>query len=136
VTLAAPSDTQHLAALLARMDPNIELKGAGQVSIGGRSWTIRQEMLRDLRRHDLPHLVARIKTPTLLMHSPVDRTVGFDHALRIMGLIQVAPDRDTPVSLLSIAEADHLLADNRADLDFVAQTSAAFIRRYWSAESK
>jgi dipeptidyl aminopeptidase/acylaminoacyl peptidase len=134
VTLAAPSDTQHLAVRLARMDPTIERNGRGTVSIGGRRWTIVREMLEDLRRHDLPRIVGRIETPTLLMHSPVDEIVGFDHALRLMGLIQSAPDRSTPVSLISIARADHLLANAAADLPFVASTSAAFIRRYASAE--
>ncbi len=134
VTLSAPSDTQHLAVLLARMDPAIERAGRGMVTIGGREWTIRREMLEDFRSHDLPRIVGRIETPTLLMHSPADETVGFDHALRLMGLIQSAPDRSTPVSLISIADADHLLANTVADLSFVASTSAAFIRRYSPAE--
>lgn len=134
VTLAAPSDTQHLAVRLARMEPTIERDGRGTVSIGGRDWTIVREMLEDFRRHDLPRIVGRINTPTLLMHSPADEIVGFDHALRLMGLIQTSPHRSTPVSLVSIAHADHLLANAAADLSFVASTSAAFIRRYASAE--
>ncbi len=134
VTLAAPSDTQHLAALLAKMDPEIERTGVGHVSIGGRGYTIRREMLEDFRRHDLPALVAQIRWPTLLMHSPVDETVGFDHALRLMGLIQAAPANETPVSLVSIADADHLLARRSADLELVASISAAFIHRYRLAE--
>ncbi len=130
VTLAAPSDTQHLASLLAKMDPMIEQQGTGTVRIGGRQWPIRQQMLADFRRHDLPSMVSRIRTPTLLMHSPSDKTVGFDHALRIMGLIQSAPDSSTSVSLIALDQADHLLADTVADIEFVAATSAAFIRRY------
>ena len=58
VTLAAPSDTKHLATLLARMDPKIELTGKGQVTIGGISWDIDQQMLDDFHRHDLPHMIA------------------------------------------------------------------------------
>ena len=133
VTLAAPSDTQHLAERLAQMNPAIQRDGRGTVTIGERQWTIVREMLEDFRRHDLPHIIGKIETPTLLMHSPADDLVGFDHALRLMGLIQSAPERSTPVSLISIARADHLLA-NAADLSFVASTTAAFIRRYASAE--
>jgi hypothetical protein len=51
-----------------------------------------------------------------------------------MGLIQSSPHRSAPVSLISIANADHLLSNAAADLAFVASTSAAFIRRYASAE--
>lgn len=134
VTLAAPSDTQHLAKLLSRMDPEIEQTGSGSVKIGGRSWEIRQEMLDDFRKHDVPRLVSQIEAPTLLMHSPADQTVGFDHALRIMGLIQSCPDRSTPVSLLSLDGADHLLSESTADLSFVGSTAAAFIQRYASPE--
>jgi putative redox protein len=130
VTLAAPSDTKHLAILLSAMDPAIDRDGVGKVVIGGREWTISREMLDDFRRYDLPELVTHIDRPTLLMHSPVDQTVGFDHALRIMGLIQASPRRSTPVSLLSIADADHLLSESGDDLHFAASAAAAFIHRY------
>ncbi len=48
----ATRNTWHL--LLARMDPKIETTGVGTVSIGGRDWKIRREMLEDFRTHDLP----------------------------------------------------------------------------------
>ena len=64
------------------------------------------------------------------MHSPDDQTLGFDHVLRIMGLIQVAPEKTTPVSVVSLDGADHLLANTQADLDFVISVAAAFVNRY------
>ncbi len=134
VALAAPSDTHHLAVLLSRMDPDIERVGVGTVSIGGRSWTIRREMLEDFRSHDLPKLTSQIAAPTLLLHSPADKTVGFDHALRNMGLIQSSPHRETPVSLLSLDRADHLLSESSADLRWVAGTVSAFVQRYSLSE--
>lgn len=130
VTLAAPSDTQHLALLLASRDRNIEAEGIGTVHIGGRPWTIRREMLNDFRQHDLPGVIARITCPTLLFHSPVDKTVAFDHAIRIMGLIQSSPHGGAPVSLVSLDGADHLLAKHQQDIDLVASTTAAFLLRY------
>ncbi|MFK8115499.1 MAG: alpha/beta hydrolase family protein [Rubripirellula sp.] len=131
VALAAPSDTQHLAELLSRMNPKIESEGEGTVSIGGREWLIRQEMLDDFRSHDLPSQIVRSQTPTLLLHSPSDRTVLFDHALRIMGLIQNSP-LATPVSLVSLAGADHLLSSSEADREFVIATVSAFVHRFRS----
>lgn len=130
VALAAPSDTQHLAELLVKMNPEIESAGLGEVSIGGLSWTIRRETLADFRRHDLPGMIPSISSPTLLLHSPVDKTVGFDHALRIMGLMQNSPTQAAPVSIVSLDGADHLLANSAVDLDFVIATAAAFIKRY------
>ncbi len=132
ITLAAPSDTVHLAHLLAIMDPQIESRGVGSVTIGGRDWSVRREMLEDFRRYDLPAAISRIKSPTLLFHSPADGTVSFDHAIRIMGLIQASPSGGAPVSLITLDKADHLLAQRPEDLDFVTSTTAAFIHRYAS----
>lgn len=130
--LAAPSETQHLSSLMLRRNPDIEKVGQGQVEIGGRSWTIRSEMLEDFRRHRLEDWIARISIPMLIVHSPTDETVGFDHALRIL---QLASSRRTghaapPVSLVALDGADHLLAENPQDLSYVAGLLAAFFWRY------
>lgn len=134
VALAAPSDTQHLAHLLSAMDPEIVSSGVGAVTIGGRAWTVRREMLDDFRRHDLTAAISRIAAPTLLFHSPTDETVSFDHALRIMTLIQSSPHGGGPVSLVALADADHLLSERAEDINLVASTTAAFLNRYAAPE--
>ena len=134
-TLAAPSDSQHLAEILLKMNPAIVSHGQGIVSIGGREWTIPQKMLDDFRSHDMPAMLANISVPTMLMHSPVDETVSFDHALRIMMLITNSQsDSPTPVSLVSLDQADHLLARNPSDIEFVVRTTSAFFNRYAKPE--
>lgn len=135
VTLAAPSDTSHLAALLAAMNPAIEQEGTGEVSIGGLKWQIRNEMLADFRSHDLTKLIPKIRVPVLLIHSPCDRTVRYDHALRLQGLIQGAPQPHATVSLLSLKDSDHLLAEDPNDIQYVASTVAAFVDRYSARSS-
>lgn len=130
VTLAAPSDTQHLAELLARRDPDIENLGKGKVTIGGISWEIEKQMLADFRSHNLPSMIPAIKAATLLFHSPDDETVSFDHALRIMGLIQNAPGLTHAPSLIALQNADHLFVKDPGDLQFIADVAAAFLHRY------
>jgi putative redox protein len=132
ITLAAPSDTRHLAELLSRRDPEIEKVGRGSVTIGGIRWEIEKQMLADFRGHDLPALIPGIKAATLLFHSPDDETVNFDHALRIMGLIQNAPGTPQIPSLIALRNADHLLIKSPEDLQFVADSAAAFLHRYAS----
>lgn len=134
-TLAAPSETKHLATLMVRMNAAIESEGRGEVEIGGRRWTIRREALSDFRSHRLEEAISRIAVPLMLLHSPVDRTVGFDHALRILQLASVRPDDATrpAVSLVALDGADHLLAENPADLRYVAEVLAAFFWRHRSA---
>lgn len=131
--LAAPSDTQHLANLLARRNPAIEGSGQGMVEIGGRPWLIRRQMLDDFRRHRLEDSIAKIAVPLMVLHSPVDETLGFDHALRIMQLAGSARENRIepfPVSLVALDGADHLLAQNPDDLSYVAGLLAAFFWRY------
>ena len=130
ITLAAPSNTEHLAALLASMDPAIENSGSGTVTIGGLPWKIEQQMLDDFRQHELAALIRKIRVATLLLHSPADETLSYDHALRIMGLIQQSLDTETQASLVTLPGSDHLLSTNPADIEFVVQIVAAFIRRH------
>ncbi len=134
-TLAAPSDTSHLATLLSRMNPAIESEGFGDVTIGGLHWTIRRQMLEDFRQHDLPGLLAKLRLPVLLLQSPDDMTVGLDHALRIMTLVQSASGGQGSASLLTLPGADHLLTHSPRDVDYVAAAIAAFLKRYRANES-
>ncbi|TWU41157.1 Alpha/beta hydrolase family protein [Novipirellula aureliae] len=135
VSLASPSDTWHMADRLDRMNRAIERVGVGDVTIGGQSWTIRRQMLDDYRQYDLASDISRIAVPTLLFHSPSDDIVGFDHSLRIMGLINQAPEERVETddraicSLMVLPGADHLLTTDRKDLDFVIATTAAFVHR-------
>lgn len=132
VSIAGPSDTQHLADLLDRMDPEIRVRGIGSVHIGGRNYTIRQQMLDDFRKHDLPATLRRVSKPVLLFHSPVDETLGYDHVLRIFACLSQRTEDDPeppPVSLITIPNADHLLVRNPADLEFVTSSIAAWLQR-------
>lgn len=136
-TLAAPSDTRHLAELLVRMDRRVETEGRGEVTIGGRKWETRPQLIENLRHFDLPGRIARLRLPLLLFHSPIDATVGFEHALRIMGLVAGAGDAAaspaaTPASLLALPGADHLLVNDEADILFVADAIAVWLQRLLS----
>ena len=138
-TLAAPSETEHLAVLLSKMNPSIETEGSGRVTIGGIEWTITRQMLQDFRSHQVADVVATIQCPVLLLHSPVDETVSFDHALRLMSLLSQSRSSEfygssraaaKPVSLVSLPGADHLLASNHDDLAFVTELIASWCWRY------
>ena len=131
-SLAAPSDTQHLAALLQRMNSAVEQTGAATVSIGGVRHTITRQLLEDLRRFQLPDQLRQLSKPVLLMHSPEDETLGFQHALRLYQYLTVRQTGDAPAcptSLICLAGANHLLTNNPADLTFVIQLLAAWLDR-------
>lgn len=132
VTLAAPSDTGHLADQLQRMDPKIASEGTGSVSIGGKTYTILASMLADFREFNLPAKLRQVTKPALLFHSPVDDTLGFEHVLRLFALLTQRSGDDpdsSAASLICLPGADHLLVSNPADLEYVTATIAAWFQR-------
>lgn len=129
-TLAAPSDTMHLASLLVKLAPSLETEGVGTVTIGGISWEIEKQMVDDFRSQRVTDELPNVACPVLVMHSPEDQTVAFDHAIRLMSLIQQSGPRIQPVSLVSLDGADHLLVKNSRDLEFASSVLAAWCDRY------
>jgi len=132
VAVAAPSDTGHLADLLVRRDPKIASQGTGSVSIGGRDYIIHDSMLADFRNFNLPATLRQVTKPAMLLHSPVDETLGFEHALRLFALLTQRSGNDpepSPTSLICLPGADHLLVRNPADIEFVTAAIAAWFKR-------
>jgi len=131
-TLAAPSDTQHLADLVDILNPSIATTGAGEISIGGRLWTITREMTADVRSHRLGDSISKVRVPLMVLHSPVDETVDFSEATSIVRLASQRPPGivSPPVSLIALDGSDHLLANHPGDLVYVAELFAAFFKRH------
>lgn len=133
VTLAAPSDTQHLANLLLRMDPTILSNGMSEVEIGGRRYQIKQQMIDDLLNFDLPALIQTIKKPMLVFHSPNDRTVSIEQAYRIEQLTRTADfsmeSAKRGTSFISLPGSDHLLIENPADIPYVSALIQTWLHR-------
>lgn len=131
-SLAAPSDTHHLASLLQRMSSEIVDVGHGHVTIGGVSHRIERQMLENFRQTELPEIVSQLMKPVLLVHSPDDETLNYSHALR---LYQFLTERSSvglppaPTTLMCLAGADHLFTKNVADLTFVADVVAGWFAR-------
>ncbi|MEP6298865.1 MAG: alpha/beta hydrolase, partial [Ilumatobacter sp.] len=102
-TIAAPSNTQHLTALFDDDADRIAAEGEACVSLAGRPFTIRQQFLDDLATHAVTERVAAMRAPLLVMHSPIDDTVGIDNATEIFTAAR------HPKSFISLDGADHLL---------------------------
>lgn len=132
VSIAAPSDTHHLASLLERMNPKIMSEGIGEVTIGTTTHRIRKQMLENFRATNLPKLVEQVTKPALLLHSPDDETLNYTHALRLYQLLTERPDNGVapaPTTLVCLAGMDHLFTRNAADLAFTTQVIGAWLNR-------
>jgi putative redox protein len=123
-TLAAPADTRHIREMLMKSYPDILRHGESDVSFGGRTVRIRRAFLDDLASHDIERDLAGLGRALMVFHSPADKTLGFDHALRIF---QAARE---PRSLVTLEDADHLLVRQEEDSRYVVEVIAAWARRY------
>ena len=123
VTIAAPSDPNHVTGLFAERIEEIRRSGRAEVSLAGRPFPITLEFLDDIAEHELMRHVTHLHKALLVMHAPTDDTVGIDNATRIF----VAAKH--PKSFVSLADADHLLS-NRRDTDYASEVIAAWASRY------
>ncbi len=123
-TIGAPSDPAHLVSTLESAAPELAEQDEAMVDLAGRKFRIKRQLLEDLKQQNLLAKVESLGRPLLLFHSPVDNTVGVEHAAAIY---QAARH---PKSFVSLDDADHLLLDNPADSAMVARILAAWVERY------
>jgi uncharacterized OsmC-like protein/fermentation-respiration switch protein FrsA (DUF1100 family) len=123
VTIAAPSDPEHVTGLFKERIEDIRKQGKVEVSLAGRPFTITREFLDDIAEHGLMARVTTMRKAILVMHAPTDDTVAIDNATRIF------LSAKHPKSFVSLAGADHLLSQKR-DSAYVADVIAAWASRY------
>ncbi|MCA1477698.1 bifunctional alpha/beta hydrolase/OsmC family protein [Bradyrhizobium sp. NBAIM08] len=125
-TIAAPSDPAHVTGLFREHLDNIRAQGEVEVSLAGRPFRIKREFLDDIAEHELMKDVTGLHKALLVMHSPVDDTVGIDNATKLF----VAARH--PKSFVSLDHADHLLT-KPADALYAADVIVAWASRYVDA---
>ena len=121
VTIAAPSDPEHISGLLSGNIDAIEADGEATVNLAGREFTIKKHFLDDIRSQNVLESLRKFRGSILIMHAPGDQTVSIDHAGEIYSAAR------HPKSFLSLADADHLLT-RPADSEFAAEMIAAWAK--------
>lgn len=122
-TIGAPADPAHVRRLFDPAAEELERTGEAQVLLGGRSFRIKRQLLRDLEAQDLPQGLDRLGKALLVLHAPADAVVPVDEARR---LFQAARH---PKSFVSLDGADHLLS-RPEDAEWTARVIAAWAARY------
>ncbi len=102
-TIGAPSDPKHVEKHFESKREEIEEKGSAVVNLGGRPFRIKKQFLDDLDKTRMDEYIKELNRALLVMHSPMDETVGIDNAAHIYKTAK------HPKSFLSLHEADHLL---------------------------
>ncbi len=123
VTIGAPANPAHVKGLLRGSLEEIERDGVAGVELAGRRFRIRRELVDDLERHPLAERIGRLRKALLVMHAPLDQTVGIENASEIFLAAR------HPKSFVSLDGADHLLS-SREDADYAADLIAGWVGRY------
>ncbi len=122
-TIGAPSDADHvLHSFHGKLD-EIRENGAGDVDLAGRTFRIRKEFVDDLESQSLREKIAQLKKALLVVHGPLDETVGIDNAGNIFAAAK------HPKSFISLDKADHLLS-RPEDAAYAARVIAAWASGY------
>ena len=123
VTINAPCDPAHVAGLLGEQADKIRSQGELEVTLAGRPFRIRRELLDDIAEQKLAQRINNLHKALLIFHSPTDDTVGIDNASHIFLAAK------HPKSFISLTGADHLISQP-GDAAYVANVIAAWAERY------
>ncbi|PQA87256.1 bifunctional alpha/beta hydrolase/OsmC family protein [Hyphococcus luteus] len=125
-TIGAPADAGHVVKQISEHRDEIEEKGFATVDLAGRPFTIKKQFLVDLENQDVTAAAENLKKPLLIMHAPLDKTVGIENAAKIFAAAK------HPKSFISLDDADHLLSKPE-DARYAAGVLAAWAGRYIGA---
>lgn len=121
--IGAPAEADHVAMQIGDSREEIEQNGVATVNLAGRPFKIKKQFLDDLNNQDVLSSAADLKKPLLILHAPLDETVGIDNATKIF----IAAKH--PKSFVSLDTADHLLS-RADDAHYAAGVLAAWGSRY------
>lgn len=122
-TIGAPADAAHVAHNFCEKIDEIREKGEAEVSLVGRPFKIKKQFLDDIESHNMQEHIRELKRPLLLLHAPMDQTVGIENAQKIFMAAK------HPKSFISLDNADHLLT-RKEDAEYAATVIAAWAGRY------
>lgn len=122
-TIGAPSDPKHVTHIFKDKLETIENTGVAEVNVGGRSFTVKNQFLNDLRSQSLEERIKNNRKALLILHSPQDTVVGINNSKEIY----IAAHH--PKSFVSLDGADHLLS-NVEDGKYTGNLIAAWAKRY------
>jgi uncharacterized OsmC-like protein/fermentation-respiration switch protein FrsA (DUF1100 family) len=127
-TIGAPADVGHVLKNFGTSLDEIEQNGEAEVDLAGRKFLVRKQFVENARAQHIKDAVAALKKPLLILHAPLDQTVGIENATQIFLAAR------HPKSFVSLDTADHLLT-NAEDAAFAARVVSAWLTRYLAADA-
>jgi len=122
-TIGAPADAHHVVHNFGASLDKINEEGEAELLLAGRPFTIKKQFVEDLCKTSVKDHAATLKKALMVLHSPVDQTVGIENAAEIYGAAK------HPKSFVSLDDADHLLSRER-DASYAATVISAWASRF------
>jgi uncharacterized OsmC-like protein/alpha/beta superfamily hydrolase len=122
-TVGAPADVAHIEHNFADAIAEIETEGAARVELGGKMFTVRRELLEDIRNQPQMQRISAMRKALLILHAPGDMKVGIENATAIYRAAK------HPKSFISLDGADHFLS-KAEDAAYAADVITAWAARY------
>lgn len=129
VTIATPSNPEHVKKNFGADIQEIESKGEATVTLAGRDFKIKKQFLDDLEETRMDETIKNLDRALMIFHSPVDQTVGIENAAHIYKMAR------HPKSFVSLDDADHLLMKEE-DSSYVADVLASWAKRYFGSSNE
>lgn len=126
-TIGAPGDAEHVIHNFGASLDEIERDGEATVSLAGRPFKIQKQFIEDVRTQSVEQHIGKMKAALMVLHSPIDQTVGIDNAAKIFTAAK------HPKSFVSLDSADHLLS-RPEDAAYAAEVIAAWASRFIGAD--
>ena len=122
-TIGAPHDPEHVIHNFGTSLEEISEKGEAEVSLAGRPFTIKKSFSEDVQANFLDECLGNLKRALLVLHSPIDATVGIENAAAIFAAAK------HPKSFVTLDKADHLVT-RAEDAAYVAEVIGSWATRY------
>ena len=124
--IGAPANADHVLNHMADAYDTIQARGEAEVQLAGRPFKIKKQFIDDLESHKMADVINRLRRALMILHSPIDQTVGIENAADIFKAAK------HPKSFVSLDQADHLLSRS-ADSEYAGTIIAAWARKYITA---
>ncbi|MCL7942618.1 hypothetical protein [Marinobacter sp. ATCH36] len=82
-TIGAPATAQHVRHLFDDKADEIQDAGEAEVTLAGRKFRVKQQMLADLEQWNTPDHIGNLRKALVIFHSPVDQIVDISEAATI-----------------------------------------------------
>lgn len=123
VTIASPAEPSHLAHKLRRTKERALKEGIAETEIGGVKFNFKAQFFDDIAGYTLGNKLLKLKTPYMILHSPVDTYSDFENAEI---LFQRA---NHPKALISLDDIDHLMLE-KEDAYYVGKLIGVWSEKY------